>query len=153
MISQTSRSSLISFTHAPPQGQCGYGTSLETIAQQRRQEWAIGASAAGFPTSAQTAMAGPGKEVSKATGGGGGATSWQELQAPQTSSSSGWQSWLQPIEQHTSRQEEAEEAKRCAIQIVTTVIELSSVCSTGSSAFGRCNRILSQRRIVYCGYK
>ena len=31
-----------------PQGQCGYGTSLETIASQRRQEWAIGANLAAF---------------------------------------------------------------------------------------------------------
>ena len=30
------------------QGQCGYGTSLETIASQRRQEWAIGANLAAF---------------------------------------------------------------------------------------------------------
>ena len=37
---------------------------------------------------------------------------WQDSQQPQGSSSGGWQSWLQPLEQHTARQQEVEEAKR-----------------------------------------
>lgn len=89
------------------QGQCGYGTSLEVIAAQRRQEWAIGAHFAASMTAAEATA----EEATEGTGGAGSAS--QQQRQRQVPSSGGWQTWLKPLEQHEARQQELDEAKRC----------------------------------------
>ena len=101
------------------QGQCGYGTSLEAIAAQRRQEWAIGANLAAFAGTAGAAVDAAEQQLVP-TGGAGPGTgpgSWQQqaqLQEAAVAASAGQGlGFIRQPDQHLERQAEVEEARRC----------------------------------------
>ena len=85
------------------QGQCGYGTSIDVLAQQRRQEWAIGANVGRIASSMSTSSVGM---------DGHGNSS--EQHASQKSQQSAWFSGLalKPFIERGARQAEIEEANR-----------------------------------------
>ena len=85
------------------QGQCGYGTSIDVLAQQRRQEWAIGANVGRIASSMSTSSVG--------VDGHGNSS---EQHASQKSQQSAWFSGLalKPFIERGARQAEIEEANR-----------------------------------------
>ena len=101
------------------QGQCGYGTSLEAIAAQRRQEWAIGANLAAFAGTAGAAGDVAEHQLVPTGGGGmsGGPGAWQQQaqlqEAAVASAAAQGLGFIRQPDQHLERQAEVEEARRC----------------------------------------
>ncbi|KAL3149951.1 hypothetical protein ABBQ38_013312 [Trebouxia sp. C0009 RCD-2024] len=85
------------------EGQCGYGTSIDVLAQQRRQEWAIGANIGRIASSMSTSSVGM-----------DGQGNSSEHHASQKSQQSAWFSGLalKPFIERGARQAEIEEANR-----------------------------------------
>ena len=88
------------------EGQCGYGTSIDVLAQQRREEWAIGANVGRIANS-----------LSSSSVGMDGHGSSNEQHASQRSQHSAWFSGqaLKPFIDRGSRQAEIQEANRYRI--------------------------------------
>ena len=105
------------------QGQCGLGTPLETLAAQRRAEWDMGAMAT--PSQASQSMGLRGAQEGWGAEGHGSSSSshntgwaWaQQQQQQQQEQSSQHNSrmapYMQPYAEHTSRQAELEQMRRC----------------------------------------
>lgn len=85
------------------QGQCGYGTSIDVLAQQRRREWAIGANVGRIATS--TVNSSLGVDVHGHS---------SEQHSSQKQQQSAWFSGqvLKPFIERDSRQAELEDARR-----------------------------------------
>lgn len=106
----------------PLQGQCGYGTSIDVLAQQRRQEWAIGANVGRIASST----------VNSSLGMDGHGHS-SEQHSSQRQQQSAWFSGqvLKPFIERDTRQAELEDARRCVIAAVSTLTKLGSVSDLG----------------------
>ena len=87
----------------PMQGQCGYGTSLDNIAVQRRQEWALGV---------QISHASSHSAMLHGHGHGHGHSSRSSSSNTDRAVSWGVGSYLKPFVEHASRQSELQEAQR-----------------------------------------
>lgn len=104
------------------QGQCGYGTSIDILAQQRRQEWAIGANVGRIASSMSTSSVGV---------DGHGSSS--EQHASQKSQQSAWFNGLalKPFIERGARQAEIEEANRwVALELSKLFAQYYSYTST-----------------------
>lgn len=95
-----------SYAHTFMQGQCGYGTSIDVLAKQRREEWDIGANIGRIATS-----------LSSRSVGMDGHGNSSEQYASQQSQHSAWFSGqaLKPFIDREARQAEVEEANRYTV--------------------------------------